>query len=96
MHNEWSITNISIWYMLRHLRLGCSGAASLWLAAMQPASGRLTLCVLIDRQWPILWGKLGRIWAEPQLDVRGGLAGIGLASLMAWAKASFDIGVLNP
>ena len=36
MHYEWSITNISIWYRLKYFRLGWSGAASLWLAAMQP------------------------------------------------------------
>ena len=32
------------------------------------------------------------VWAKPQLNVGGGLAGIGLASLME----SFGIGVLDP
>ena len=85
IHNEWSITNISIWYTLRYFRLGCSGASSLWLA------------VLIDHQWPIYGGSWAGVWAKPQLNVGGGLAGIGLASLlMEWANASFGIGVLDP
>ena len=80
-------------YTLRYFRLGCWGAASLWLAAEcnQPVRDRPCVSSLTTSDL-FVGGSWAGVWAKPQLNVGGGLVGIGLASLME----SFGIGVLDP